>query len=109
MALVEQSRSNKILTTIPYEKKSFMKTNLHRKLTPIEIAQSVRLSPAHLRELFKDETGTSLTRYRRELRLERAKHLLETTFLSVKEVAASVGIDGVSHFVRDFEKKHGTT
>src|SRR5438093_4406257 len=88
---------------------TFMKTNLHRKLTPIEIAQSVRLSPAHLRELFKDETGTSLTRYRRELRLERAKHLLETTFLSVKEVAASVGIDGVSHFVRDFEKAYRIT
>src|SRR2546422_2083214 len=87
----------------------FMKANLHRKITPIEIAQSVRLSPSRLREVFKDETGTSLTRYRRELRLERAKHLLETTFLSVKEVAASVGIDGVSHFVRDFEKKHGTT
>ena len=40
---------------------AFMKTNLHRKLTPIEIARSVRISPAHLRELFKDETGTSLT------------------------------------------------
>ena len=88
---------------------AFMNTNLHRKLTPIEIAQSVRLSPSRLRELFREETGTSLRLYRRELRLERAKHLLETTFLSVKEVAASVGIDGVSHFVRDFEKRYGAT
>jgi transcriptional regulator GlxA family with amidase domain len=88
---------------------TFMKTNLHRKVTPIEIAQSVRLSPAYLRELFKEEIGTSLARYRSELRLKRAKHLLETTFLSVKEVAASVAIDGVSHFVRDFEKRYGTT
>lgn len=88
---------------------ALMNANLHRKLTPVEIAQSVRLSPPHLRELFKSETGTSLARYQRELRLGRAKHLLETTFLSVKEVAASVGIDGVSHFVRDFEKKYGTT
>jgi transcriptional regulator GlxA family with amidase domain len=88
---------------------AFMNTNLHRKITPTGIAQSVRLSPAHLRELFKRETGTSLTRYRRELRLEQAKHLLETTFLSVKEVAGKVGIDGVSHFVRDFEKKYGAT
>jgi transcriptional regulator GlxA family with amidase domain len=88
---------------------AFMKGNLHRQLTPIDIAESVHLSPAHLRELFKNDTGTSLTRYRRELRLERAKHFLETTFLSVKEVAASVGIGGVSHFVRDFEKKYGTT
>ena len=88
---------------------AFMNANLHRKLTPIEIAQTLRLSPAHLRELFKDETGTSLAQYLKELRLQRAKHLLETTFLSVKEVAGSVGIDGVSHFVRDFEKKYGAT
>jgi transcriptional regulator GlxA family with amidase domain len=88
---------------------ALMKTNFHRKLTPIEIAESVRLSPSRLRELFKDQTGTSLARYHRELRLERAKHLLETTFLSVKEVAAGVGIDGVSHFVRDFKKANGMT
>src|SRR5438105_12323479 len=88
---------------------AFMNSNLGRRYTSAEVAQAVRLSSAHLRELFKDATGTSITRYRRELRLERAKHLLETTFLSIKEVAASVGIDGVSHFVRDFEKKHGTT
>src|SRR5437899_2021432 len=88
---------------------TFMKTNLHRTLTSVEIARSVQLSPSRLRELFRKETGTSVTRYRRKLRLERAKHLLKSTFLSVKEVAASVGIDGVSHFVRDFEKKYGAT
>jgi transcriptional regulator GlxA family with amidase domain len=83
-----------------------MKTNLHRKLTAIEIAEAVRLSPSRLRELFKDETGTSLARYRRQLRLERAKHLLETTFLSVKEVAASVGLTSVGHFISDFKKAY---
>ena len=67
----------------------FMNSNIHRKLTAIEVAQTVRLSPPHLRELFKSETGQSLTAYRKRLQLERAKHLLETTFLSVKEIAAS--------------------
>ncbi len=86
---------------------AFMKENLHRKLTPIEIAQSVHLSPAHLRKLFNDETGSTLTRYGNELRLEQAKHLLETTFLSIKEVAASVGLDGVTDFLRDFKKAYG--
>ena len=86
---------------------TFMKTNLHRKLSAIEIAQTVRLSPAHLRELFKEETGTSLTRYRRDLQMQRAKHLLESTFLSVKEVAAAVGINGLSHFGKDFEQRYG--
>src|ERR1700737_1402022 len=88
---------------------AFMNTNFHRKITAIEIAQSVRLSPSRLRELFKDETGTSLARYRRELRLERAKHLLETTFLSIKEVAASVGLTSVGQFAIDFKKAYQMT
>ena len=88
---------------------AFMNANLHRKLTAIEVAQTVRLSPARLRELFKDQTGTSLTKYRRELQLERAKHLLETTFLSVKEVAVSVGLTSVGHFVTDFKSANGVT
>jgi transcriptional regulator GlxA family with amidase domain len=88
---------------------AFMIANLHRKITALEIAQSVRLSTSHLRHIFKDETGTSLTRYLRELRLKRAKQLLETTFLTVKEVCSAVGIEGVSHFVRDFEKVYRMT
>jgi transcriptional regulator GlxA family with amidase domain len=88
---------------------AFMNTNLHRKLTPIEIAQSVCLSPSHLRHLFKTETDTPLAHYLKELRLQQAKRLLETTFLSVKEVAATVGISRVSHFVRDFKTAYRVT
>jgi AraC-like DNA-binding protein len=38
-----------------------------------------------------------------------AKVLLETTFLSVKEVAAKSGFNDLSHFVRDFKKMNGLT
>jgi iron complex transport system substrate-binding protein len=87
----------------------FMQANLHRKLTPAEIAERVHLSVARVRQLFKIETGTSLARYLRGLRLKQAKELLETTFLSVKEVAARVGIAGISYFIREFKKKYRLT
>lgn len=86
-----------------------MNNNIHRKLTTLEIARTVRLSPARLRELFKNQTGTSLARYHKRLRLEQAKRLLETTFLNVKEVVASVGLTSVAHFVGDFQKAYGAT
>ena len=69
----------------------------------------VNLSPSRLRQLFKQETGTSLMRYLRNLRMERAKELLETTLLTVKKVAARSGISSVSHFVRDFQTAYGHT
>jgi len=88
---------------------AFMNANLHRKLTPIEIAESVHLSVARVRQLFKTETGTSLARYLRNLRLKQAKHLFETTFLSVKEVAARIGITGINYFIREFKKMYRVT
>lgn len=88
---------------------ALMNRNLDRPLRLAEMATAVHLSPSHLRQVFKTETGASLGRYFRELRMQRAKELFETTFLSVKEVAARVGITCVSHFVRDFEKAFGMT
>ena len=84
-----------------------MNERLDRKLSAEVMAESVQLSPSRLRRVFKQETGTSLMRYLRDARMERAKELLETTFVSVKEVAARCGISSVSHFVRDFEKTYG--
>lgn len=86
-----------------------MKANLHRQIPVSEMASSVQLSPSHLRHLFKNETGTSLARYLRDLRLAQAKELLETAFLSVKQVATKVGINDVSHFVRNFKEAYGVT
>jgi transcriptional regulator GlxA family with amidase domain len=88
---------------------ALMNETLDRKFSPTEIADWVHVSPTHLRRLFKGETGRSPTAYRKELQLERAKQLLETTFLSIKEVAATVGLPEVSHFVRDFKKAYALT
>ena len=46
-------------------------------------------------------------RYLRLLRMERAKNLLESSFLSVKEIAFQVGLNDESHFVRDFKSTYG--
>lgn len=86
---------------------NFMNTNLNRKLSAPEIARAAGISSSRLRHLFKDEIGRPLTSYRKHLQLKRAKELLESTSLSVKEVAAAVGVNSVSHFVKDFEKSFG--
>ena len=46
-------------------------------------------------------------RYLRLLRMDRAKNLLESSFLSVKEIAFQVGLNDESHFVRDFKSTYG--
>jgi hypothetical protein len=41
--------------------------------------------------------------------MQRAKELLETTFLSVKEIRTTIGINDHSHFIREFKKSYGMT
>jgi transcriptional regulator GlxA family with amidase domain len=53
--------------------------------------------------------GMAPKQYLKNLRLERAKELEETTFLRVKEIMSAVGINDESHFARDFKAKYGET
>jgi AraC-like DNA-binding protein len=83
--------------------------SLSKQLSIRALSKSVNLSPARLRELFKRDTGRSPLLYLRELRMEQAERLLRSTFLSVKEVAFFSGLRDVSHFARDFKKRHSVT
>jgi AraC family transcriptional regulator of arabinose operon len=74
-----------------------------------QLAKSVHLSSSRLRHLFKSELGLTITRYRKLLRLEKARDLLRTSFLEVKEIAGIVGFGDVSHFVRDYKMTYGET
>jgi transcriptional regulator GlxA family with amidase domain len=73
------------------------------------IARSLNLSPSRFRHLFRERVGLSPGNYLRLVRLNRAKKLLTTTFLSVKEITARVGANDISHFVRDYKSYFGHT
>lgn len=80
------------------------------KTVPIdELARTVNLSVSRLNSLFKLSVGLTISRYLRERRLNRARELLETTFLSVKEIGRECGLKDESHFVQNFKAVHGLT
>lgn len=84
-----------------------MQTGLARPIAIADLAVQVNLSPSRFRQLFGAQTGHSPARYLQQLRLRRARLLLERTFLSVKEVMTLVGYNDPSHFARDFRRLHG--
>lgn len=88
---------------------AYMNANLHRQLSVGDLADRVQLSPSHFRRLFRQQTGKPVTRYLKDLRLKRSRALLETTYLSIKQIAARVGLTSISHFVAEFKKAQGVT
>jgi AraC-like DNA-binding protein len=86
-----------------------MREDVRGELCLSEFAQSVNLSVWRLCHIFKSDVGMPPMRYLRLLRMERAKDLLESSFLSVKEIAYRVGLNDESHFVRDFKSTYGSS
>jgi len=87
----------------------YARTHLRGDLQLSELARVANVSTWHICRLFRTELGTSPSRCVKLLRLRIAADLLATTFLTVKEVMASVGLNDESHFVRDFHTVFGQT
>jgi len=85
-----------------------MRRDLHRPFRLGDLAAGMQISASHLSHLFSTQTGVSPKRYLKAIRLRRAGELLEGSSLSVKEVAARVGLD-VSRFIKEFRETYGVT
>jgi AraC-like DNA-binding protein len=87
----------------------FIQENYHRKLTLEEMASTVNPSRWWLCHLFSEGMLTSPQRFLTRIRLERARKLLATEFLTVKEVMNKVGMSDASSFARSFKAAYGVT
>ena len=80
---------------------------LESNVTIQQIAEELGVSYSNFRKLFKEYTGLSPATYQQELRLRRAKELLTTTDLSVKEIAYRLNFESPDYFSAKFKAKMG--
>lgn len=71
------------------------------------LCREVQMSRTQLYRKLKELTSQSVAKYVRSVRLGVARHLLETTALSIGEVAFRVGFRDQSYFTRTFVGKFG--
>ncbi len=65
------------------------------------------LTGKYLELVFKREMHVSLQKYHTDLKIAEARHLLRTTFFSIKEISGKLGYSDMLYFSRTFRKACG--
>ena len=91
----------KVLTQIDYD--------LTADLGLKNLAGQLNVNPSYLSTLFKKETGSTLTEYVNQKRIEHAVFLLNSSNLQIQMIAQYSGIADVNYFTKTFKKIIGIT
>jgi AraC-like DNA-binding protein len=84
--------------------------NNHQQLLTVKyIADQLRISPHYLSDKLKEMTGESAQKHIHTRMVEKAKHLLTGTTLSISEIAFRLGFEHMQSFSKIFKRKTGMT
>ncbi|MEU7859201.1 AraC family transcriptional regulator [Nonomuraea sp. NPDC049141] len=86
-----------------------IEANLAGPLTVPEVAAAAGMSHNQLTRLLRAETGDTVIAYIRRRRMERARHLLRESTLSISAIAAVVGIPDLQAFNKACRRELGAS
>lgn len=102
---------NDVFKDIPYMLKNileYINSNYQNSsLTLSSIAERFWVNPSYLSRYFKTYMGINIVQYIRSMRIFYAKSLLQSSDMSIAEVAEKVGVKSASHFSKIFENEVG--
>jgi AraC-like DNA-binding protein len=84
-----------------------LRSRLDQPLDLVPLAKEVGVAPHHLSRRVSAETGRTLQRHLRRLRVERACEALDSRRMNVTEAALEVGYQSLSHFAKAFREETG--
>ena len=89
---------------------SYIYANITDKINIADICKNqLFLDPAYVSRHYKTITGQTIADTVRQLKLERAKGLLEKSDCNIGEIAVQCGYQSGSAFIQSFEKQYGKT
>ena len=85
----------------------YIETYYSGNITIKDICDAIYISPSHLQKTFLKHMGITPYQYIMVCRHKKAKTMLETTGISVEEIAAQCGYVNKAHFSTTFKQKEG--
>lgn len=88
---------------------SYIDEHLHTTLSPQTLADLCHFNVYYFMKFFKKYTGMTCIQYIHTKRLEYCAHALETTQLSIMDIALEAGFNHISYFNKLFKSRYGVT
>lgn len=88
---------------------AYIRQHYSKQLTNEHFSQVFHYHPNYISQLVKEQTGLPLHRYIRTYRIYQALELLQTTELSVTQVAEAVGMPDIQQFSKAFKQIVGVS
>lgn len=93
--------------TIDEKVLAFLKSHISEKVTLSRIAKEMSLSVPYIRREFTKKYGRGIIDYFLDMKIERAKQLIEETPLNFTQIAEYLSFESESHFSKTFSKRVG--
>ena len=86
-----------------------MQNHVETRLDMPEVAEYLHISYSSFRHIFKQFTGLSPLQYYMNIKIQRAKDLLRSTSIPIKEISYILNFETSEYFTKLFKKKTGLT
>jgi AraC-like DNA-binding protein len=106
ISLDKNSETNATSTSIA-KAKFRMQESIENPVEIDQLLEEIPMSYSKFRQAFKKTTGLSPNQYYLNIRLNKAKELLNSTSLSINEIAYHTGFESIFYFSKLFKKKNG--
>jgi two-component system response regulator YesN len=90
-----------------HQVKQYIETHYSEDLSLGRMADMVFLSPNYLSNAFTRFSGCSLNKYIKQVRLRKARELLDGTTMKVADIGRAVGYPNASYFIKKFQEMYG--
>lgn len=107
-SILKSKRNRNMIEPIEAAKKYIME-HLGDSVSLEDVARKVGFNTTYFSQMFKRETGESFAAYRKRLRMEKAKELLEKGDMRIVDISVEIGYGDLPHFTKTFKQYTGYT